>query len=157
MRRRSVFKSAVHWLACNATLEWPLRATLKSRYIRIRYEDFVRSPKLTLERILRFIQHPLPEDVTFVNKDRIFLSDTGHTVSGNPNRFTSGEVEVREDQAWRHQMPAWTRHLVTAISWPLLWRYGYLFGHAGASNYDQPTDSGAAPHSGGHEVGKHCW
>ena len=48
-----------------------------------------------------------------------------HTVSGNPNRFDTGSVALRPDQAWKKDMNPRNRNLVTALTFPLLYRYGY--------------------------------
>jgi len=48
-----------------------------------------------------------------------------HTVAGNPMRFTVGTTPVRLDEAWRREMPAGRRRLVSAITAPLRRRYGY--------------------------------
>ena len=48
-----------------------------------------------------------------------------HSVSGNPNRFGTGEVELRADEEWRRAMRGLDRGMVTALTWPLLLRYRY--------------------------------
>jgi hypothetical protein len=50
---------------------------------------------------------------------------TTHSVSGNPNRFGTGEVELRADEEWRRAMRGRDRGMVTALTWPLLLRYRY--------------------------------
>ena len=41
-------------------------------------------------------------------------------------RFTTGQVPIRYDGAWRSAMLAGNRRTVTALTLPLLMRYGYL-------------------------------
>ena len=48
-----------------------------------------------------------------------------HTAGGNPSRFETGSVDIRPDDDWRYQMPGRRRPYVTALTWPLLVRYGY--------------------------------
>ena len=48
-----------------------------------------------------------------------------HSVAGNPMRFRTGPTRLRADEEWRTAMPAADRRLVTAMSWPLLRRFGY--------------------------------
>jgi hypothetical protein len=48
-----------------------------------------------------------------------------HTVAGNPMRFDAGELQVTPDVEWRDALDANDRRLVTALTWPWLWRYGY--------------------------------
>jgi hypothetical protein len=49
----------------------------------------------------------------------------GHTIAGNPMRFATGRVELRSDEAWRTELPAPAARTVTALTRPLLRRYGY--------------------------------
>jgi hypothetical protein len=49
-----------------------------------------------------------------------------HGIAGNPGRFVSGEITLRADETWRQQMPSRDRRLVTAITLPLMVRYGWL-------------------------------
>jgi Sulfotransferase family len=49
-----------------------------------------------------------------------------HTVSGNPMRMSDKPLEIRPDLAWKTSLPRSIRWGVTALTWPLLLRYGYL-------------------------------
>jgi hypothetical protein len=40
-------------------------------------------------------------------------------------RFATGSVAIRPDDRWRTAMPAGQRRAVTALTLPLLARYGY--------------------------------
>jgi hypothetical protein len=52
--------------------------------------------------------------------------DGGHSVSGNPMRFTTGPVPITRDEQWRTHMPRSQQRAVTALTWPLMAGYGYL-------------------------------
>jgi hypothetical protein len=43
-------------------------------------------------------------------------------------RFTTGRVPIRYDATWQTAMLAGNRRTVTALTLPLLMRYGYLHG-----------------------------
>jgi hypothetical protein len=49
---------------------------------------------------------------------------TSHGLSGNPSRFTGGEIALRADEKWRTSMSRRDRLIVTAIGLPLMLRYG---------------------------------
>jgi hypothetical protein len=49
-----------------------------------------------------------------------------HSVDGNPMRFDVGAVAIRPDGRWRTDLNPRTRRAVTALTAPLLFRYGYL-------------------------------
>jgi sulfotransferase family protein len=114
--------AAVRWETTNAVFE-ALGRSMPT--VRVRYEDFVADPRSALEALAAHAGAPLgPDDDGLVDGDRIELG-IDHTVAGNPMRFKTGELTIRADEAWRDQMPERDRQLVTALTWPLLRRYGY--------------------------------
>lgn len=90
-----------------------------------RYEDFIAAPVSGVRRLAAFAGLRVTDD------DLGFLTDTratltvAHTASGNPMRFATGEIALRRDEAWRGALPAGDRRRVTALTLPLLLRYGY--------------------------------
>jgi len=48
-----------------------------------------------------------------------------HDISGNPLRFDGAQRAIRGDMEWVHALSAEDRRVVTAVTAPLLWRYGY--------------------------------
>ncbi|MFZ0887074.1 MAG: sulfotransferase [Candidatus Binataceae bacterium] len=92
-------------------------------YLRIRYEDFVASPRQWLGRIVALVgeaQSRLP----LVGEDCAEIKPA-HGIFGNPSRFRTGLVKLSPDEEWRHQMKISHRLLVTALTFPVLARYGY--------------------------------
>jgi hypothetical protein len=94
------------------------------RYLMLRYEDFVNRPQEALERILDLVQER-PSELPFV-ADRELTVGNNHTVSGNPNRFQKGTVKLRPDEEWKTKIKPLDKAMVTALTWLLLIRYGYL-------------------------------
>ena len=122
MVRFSPAKSSALWDSWNASAEALWRRT-PDRYLRLRYEDFVSGPRESFEEILtlvgeRDVEPPL------VGEREVKLG-VSHTVSGNPNRFEIGAVELRPDREWMDKMEPRHRALVTALTLPLLKHYGY--------------------------------
>jgi hypothetical protein len=120
MHRHSPAKSAALWDSWNASTEALWR---DGRYLRLRYEDFVADPRGSFECILKLIGEPDAE-LPLASEREVKLG-VSHTVSGNPNRFDTGAVELKLDTAWRKEMSARDRNLVTALTLPLLARYQY--------------------------------
>ena len=58
--------------------------------------------------------------------DGSVVLSASHTVAGNPMRFRTGPTKLRRDDAWRQSLPRGRRVLVSALTGPLLARYGYL-------------------------------
>jgi hypothetical protein len=118
MRRFSSFESALDWNVLNVGMELVRRA--KVPYELVRYEDLVRDPRAALGRALR----SPGGDFDFLADGQVRLT-MNHTVSGNPLRFSQGTLRIRPDTEWRDRMRGRDRYLVTAMTWPLLLRYGY--------------------------------
>jgi hypothetical protein len=120
---QSAAYTTAYWIVWNPALRhlWRRRA---DRYELVRYEDLIRHPRPTLERITDFVGlsgAALP----FID-DRTVSVTTTHAIAGNPAKFVQGPVRLTLDDEWRRHMRSSRRCLVTTLTWPLLWRYGYL-------------------------------
>jgi len=124
------FGAALRWNVQNSALQ--LLAQLGTPTLRVRYEDFVRAPAATLARIAAFAGLAGGPQFGFLDTDGPgrWWADLGvtHTASGNPMRFTTGRVPIRQDDIWQTAMQARNRRTVTTLTLPLLARYGYLGG-----------------------------
>jgi hypothetical protein len=92
------------------------------RWLFLRYEDFVASPKARVEEVLDFLS--VPADGPFVSGDTVRLG-TNHTLAGNPNRFRTGLVRISDDDEWRSRMSRRDQRVIAAATLPFLLRYGY--------------------------------
>ena len=139
MVRRDPSVSALYWNAANLGAELIGRSA--HGYLRLRYEDLARRPVEVIERIVRFATEipagaralPRPVELPFVDERTVALGPT-HSITGNPDRLRTGPVPVRLDDRWRREMTARDRGVVTALTWPLLVRYGYLTSSAVQTN-----------------------
>jgi hypothetical protein len=120
MARYSPGRAAVQWMAQNAALAALHRTGTPTR--RVRYEDFAADPAAEFRAIAAFAGH---EGDTPVGADGAVLLSATHTVSGNPMRFRTGEVRVRPDLTWREGLAPRSRALVSALTLPVRWRFGY--------------------------------
>jgi hypothetical protein len=122
MERRSWATSAAYFDVSNVAAE-AVWGQSSDRYLRVRYEDFVARPAATLAAIGAFIGESLDLDQLLVD-DHVALQAT-HSAWGNPNRFQHGLIRITPDTAWTAKLPAWRRLTATALTWPLMRRYGY--------------------------------
>ena len=91
------------------------------RYLRVRYEDLVRTPVKVLGRIFARValDPPTTLEPTATRTNR-------HQLYGNAMRFeTLSPAELKEDAAWKTAMPLAYRRLVGSLCWPLCVRYDY--------------------------------
>ena len=131
MAQWSPVKAAAYWNAENGAFALLARRGVPTMVVR--YEEFLREPIASLRRIAEFAG--LPGD----DAAMAFLAAAGdgsvtarlsanHTASGNPMRFQTGPVLLRRDEEWRTRLEPADRRRVTALTYPLLRRYGYLAG-----------------------------
>jgi hypothetical protein len=127
MTRYSPATSAAQWNLQNGAMH--LLARTGTPVLRVRYEDVARAPEATLRKIAAFAGLPADRPaLAFLGgagSDRWAEFGAAHTASGNPMRFTTGRIPIRRDESWRTAMPAGQRRMVTALTLPLLSRYGY--------------------------------
>ena len=88
------------------------------------YERFLAAPRDSLATIAAFLGAELGDTARFLDDRMVRLGST-HQVAGNPMRFRTGEVQLRSDEAWRTEFPKRAGRLVTALTAPLMLRYGY--------------------------------
>lgn len=122
MDQHAPAKSSALWTLWNAA-SGAFWQQVPGRYLLLRYEDFVADPREALTRVLEMIGEG-GSDLPFVAGSAVELG-VSHTVAGNPNRFKTGEVQLRLDDEWKGRMRLRDRALVTLLTLPLLKRYGY--------------------------------
>lgn len=121
MPRFGVAYSALSWLARNAVVE-----TVRRRVdgaVTLTYERFVAAPRDTLAEVARLLDRG-NGDLPFAGPATAVMGET-HLVGGNPDRFRSGEVTIEPDLEWEQGLDPRSAWVVTAITRPLLGRYGY--------------------------------
>ena len=114
--------TSLRWAARNLGTE-ALWLRSKGRYRMLRYEDFIAEPRRSIQRALELVDEgttPLPH----VGEQEVKLG-ANHNIWGNPNRFQTGMVRLRPDDEWASRMRPEDRSLITALTFPLLARYGY--------------------------------
>lgn len=89
----------------------------------VRYEDLMRDPTAMLRAITEFAG--LPDGALPMAGEHHVTLGRAHTVAGNPMRFRTGRMELKPDEAWRQELPSSARRVVSAVTLPLLLRYGY--------------------------------
>jgi|Deesub1362A_J573_1020465.scaffolds.fasta_scaffold03662_5 hypothetical protein len=124
MGTSSVLKSAIDWDLSNSFVR--LLGSIISHYHIIRYEDLAVQPRETILKLLKDLKIESLNLDFFVDERTVNLGPN-HTASGNPMRFKHGKVEIRLDEEWKRKMLAYKRIAVTALTWPLLLRYGYFW------------------------------
>jgi hypothetical protein len=123
MHRQSPATTALLWTTENLLLDGLRLLGVPSR--RLRYEALVARPREHAGELLRLAGTDGGDQaLDFIQDGEVDLG-VDHTVAGNPMRFRQGQVRLRADDQWRRAMPRGQRLAVTAITWPLLLRYGY--------------------------------
>ena len=115
--------AAARWAARQTEIE--LMHRLGVPVTRVRYEDFVRRPRPTVEKALTGLGLSYdPQHLGHLGDGRVTLG-ASHGIAGNPSRFRAGEITLRADEEWRERMSRRNRAFVTAIGLPLMVCYGW--------------------------------
>lgn len=115
------YKSALQWNIINYTLGLLDR---KHSYSLVKYEDFIRNPEQTISNIVRDIGVS-NKNISFIQGSNANLK-TDHTLSGNPMRFTVGDIELRQDERWKEGLHKKNKFIIESLSRYMLKKYGYL-------------------------------
>jgi len=126
MDRQPPAVTALYWMGDNLLLDGLRLLRVPSRGLR--YESLVARPREHAGAVLRHADPALGGlDLGFIGDGHVDLT-VDHTVAGNPVRFRRGRLDLRADDEWSRAMPRRQRLVVTAVTWPLLLRYGYRLG-----------------------------
>jgi UDP-N-acetylglucosamine transferase subunit ALG13 len=126
MPQYSLTKSGVLWTMHNWMFH--LLNVVHPQVERMRYEDLVADPHAKLAEIRQLLDLPTA-DAAFLQKvDGALVAQVGasHSIAGNPMRFTSGQLALRTDSAWRSKGGLGGRAWIGLLTWPGRVRYGYL-------------------------------
>ena len=121
MTQYAPMRTVRFWAALNLVSEYLAH---RLPYTRVRYEDFAANPASTMADITGSIAALQNSRVPFLNEHEIELQPL-HSISGNPDRFTSGLVEIKTDDKWKAGLESGVRNQVTRWAAPLIKRYGY--------------------------------
>jgi hypothetical protein len=83
----------------------------------LRYEQFAVAPRPTLAAALAELG--LPDELASALDQETVTIPQAHAIGGNPVRFSEGPLRVRLDDAWRREMCARDRQIVTAYTFPM--------------------------------------
>jgi len=122
MITRGFASSGANWLWLNSVAALLSRDACPVPFLRVRYEDLSAEPEALLSRILAFIDEP---DAVLPLEGHVATLRPNHTVSGNSDRFSTGETQIRADNEWRRAIRPANWSAATAFSLPLIRRYGY--------------------------------
>jgi len=139
-------KSAFLWDVWNLSGDL-LFGRAPDRYLRLRYEDFIADPQGEVRRILSMVGME-DAQLPFVGGSEAITS-LNHSVAGNPDRLRNGRIRLRQDDRWRTAMARRDQRLVSALTLPLLLRYGYTLRPKASSTASTETLFDRAPQDEG--------
>jgi hypothetical protein len=91
----------------------------------IRYEDFTADPRSTVAALRAWCDLPDRPEALRILEEPPLVPRPAHTVAGNPLRFAARPLRVRADETWRTSLSGRRRAVVSMLTFPLRWRYGY--------------------------------
>jgi hypothetical protein len=114
------WRSAAFWNLENVALE--LVRPAASRSTLLRYDELTTQPAEAVRQTLSRLD--LAGDIGALAAGRLSVQPN-HTVAGNPLRLSRDEIWIQADVEWKDRLPRGGRRMVTALTWPLLLRYGF--------------------------------
>lgn len=123
LRQESAAANALGWLNRNLSSHAVRREVPDGQSLLVRYEDFVAEPRQIVYDIMDMIDED-PASLPFTDSHTAVLT-SNHTSSGNPSRFKTGTIGLQNDDRWVREQDLSDRFVTTAMTLPLLLRYGY--------------------------------
>ena len=108
------------WTFWNLELE---ALALRRLFVRLRFEDFLRSPEAETRRILGLVG-ARDESLPFVNGHAARLP-SHHMIEGHRSRFDTGVIDIRANTAWQRHLSAQRELTTTLLASPLQLLYRY--------------------------------
>jgi len=122
-KTRPIHIAALQWLV-HQLVWWVTKGNVSGeKYLLIRYENFVAAPhKLIKEISSKFELNGISP---FISDTEFRLTQTHHSVFGNPTPPKTGINRIRKDVEWQKKMSSWAKLLVTLVCWPMMLMHGY--------------------------------
>jgi hypothetical protein len=120
----SASKSTWYWYGFNLATR-AITRRYPDRSLFLRHEEFIADPAGTIDRLLALVG--ADQEANPVRGRRVELHPN-HTVTGNPDRFLTGQIVLRDaDDRWMTSLSRRARLAAATLAWPLFRRYGYRF------------------------------
>jgi hypothetical protein len=119
MPRHGPFKEALKWEIWNRVIHRLFSGT--ENYHVVRYEDFAKGPRVSVDRILNSVSS---ESENPVQGQSINLSQN-HALWGNPSRMKRGTTDIYLDEEWRRNIKQLDLLTVNTLAYLGLRRYGF--------------------------------
>ncbi|MGF1603315.1 MAG: sulfotransferase [Thermosynechococcaceae cyanobacterium] len=134
-RRKSQGEPECQWYnPLHASLSWNLKNIgverllnrNPTRYLRMRYEDFVQAPEDSVRAILSLINEQ-ESKLPFIQPSTVKMG-VDHIISGSPSsRSETGSVQLKTDNKWQQKISAIDKFVSGYATLPLLIKYGYSY------------------------------
>jgi hypothetical protein len=121
--QRGLLSSSAWWTTWNMVAESMIQPVLGPRYLSLRYEDVMASPRDQLGAVVQRLGISAG-DLPFCSSNEVVLGPT-HTVAGNPNRMGMGVVRLELDAEWKRALRGADRWKATVPALPMMHHFGY--------------------------------
>ena len=123
-RRALAVRASLRWAAKHLANEALLRRAGPNRSLAIRYEDLVADPRPAVEAAAKLAGMPAPAE-RLAPGVPIPVPEAHGPEGSRRRRFETREIVLELDTRWYRELARIDRWLVTALTYPLLRRYGY--------------------------------
>jgi hypothetical protein len=123
-RRALAVRGAARWTAKHLANEALRRRSGPERSIALRYEDVITHPADAVEAVAKLVGLPSPLE-RLAPGVPIAVPEVHGPDGSRRRRFETDHIVLELDTRWHRELDPADRRLVTALTFPLLRRYGY--------------------------------
>jgi hypothetical protein len=123
MDRYGPLSTSIRWLDCNVLMQNLVGPEVPG--LLVKYEDLVARPGEIVHTVVGHAGERVEDALIEGLFDGRRQIRQNHSIAGNPMRFDRGALRLRLDDEWQSHMRWRDRVVVTALTSPLLSRYGY--------------------------------
>jgi hypothetical protein len=113
---RSLLSACMYYTVVNSFAEIATRWRLRGRFVKIRYEDLLRDPESTLDKIGQTLAIDTRESRERLRNNDVLKAE--HVAGGN-RWVRAGAAPLRRHDAWRGELGFTSRLLVYVLCFPL--------------------------------------
>jgi hypothetical protein len=115
-------RTAISWSLANLSPHI-FQYRYSNNYIRVKYEDFVEKPEESLNKIAKYLDIDLSEQINMLKKQKEI--PLGHQLAGNRLRKKK-KIILKKDDEWKRQLNLYNRLIFALFSWPFALKYRYF-------------------------------
>lgn len=122
LKSKNTLTSSINWVITNYLADLTLNKFPSIHQMKLRYEDFIINPTLSLKHISSFVDIDFTELISTIEQNRYF--SFGHTISGNRIRM-KGKIKLQQSESLNNNLSLIDKIIFWTVASSTAKRYGY--------------------------------